>query len=405
MFRQIYYTVFISLCIFCCNKNLTAQTNPNQKASAAYFNSLLNKVKLNKQLKNSSNNSIELLLEAKSIAKQINDSAKMALVHISLADIYYWGTSDYFKCKLELDTLGKHFFNSLSNNQKCKYLSQYGDAIYYDGEYVQSVEYYYRALNYVDNDSIMLARLYHNLGWVYTDLEKYEKGIEFGQKALQVALKTNKGIAHKMEGLVYIYKTAKQYPKALEYQNKLAQFDTSKSQTGFNYYQKSSIYADMKQLDSAMYFGELAIKIAMELHLERQQKMYISQQLDYSLKAKKITVFNNYLPVYEKLALKYDKYYELDATYNSLGEYYIQMKELDKARHYLTLALKLAENYKRDNIENIYKSLSNYYSKVKDYNFAYYYLEKYQIIKDSLFDKEKVKTKKAIDNFHKIFDL
>ena len=111
------------------------------------------------------------------------------------------------------------------------------------------MQYYFKALEHVGTDSVMLARLYHNIGWVYTDLKNYEKGIEFGQKALLIAQKSNGDVRHKLQGLVYIYKTAKQFKKAIEYQNNLLASNTSISEKAFDYYQKMGIYTEMKQTD------------------------------------------------------------------------------------------------------------------------------------------------------------
>ncbi len=379
-----------------------SQTNDSK--SNKQFESLIATAK---QLRKNqlADSSIKILIQAKSLAKFLKDDKKIAQAHLALANTYYWGIADYFKCKKELDTVAQKYFSVLTQKQKCAYLSQYGDAVYYELDYAQSVQYYFKALQYVDTDSVMLARIYHNIGWVYTDLGKYEKGIEFGKKALDVAEKSNGDVNHKLEGLVYIYKTAKQFINALKCQDRLLQMDTSRQQVAFNFYQKSAIYSAMQKHDSALYFCKNAYLIATELNATRWEMMFLSQLLITCIDSEIMKDFESYLSNYEALLVKFDKPYEADEIYTLAGEYYISKKDFKKAKQYLDKSKTLQEQYKREHVEKTYYVLSDWYRENNDFTKAYLYLKKYTDISDSLFLIEKEKYKKTLDNFTKIFDL
>ena len=349
--------------------------------------------------------SIKLYIAAKEVARTISDKHYLAKAHLNLANAYYWTISDYYKCKKELDTVGNNYFPILTEKEKCKYLSQYGDAIYYEDDFIKSVQYYFKALEHVGTDSVMLARLYHNIGWVYTDLKNYEKGIEFGQKALLVAQKANGDVRHKLQGLVYIYKTAKQFDKALEYQNNLLASDTSKSQKAFDYYQKMGIYTEMKQLDSTLFYGEKSIQLSRETNASRTLMMALPEQLTAFIQAKKMEHFNDYLAEYEKLLIQFNKPYDANIIYAQAGNYYLLHNDYTKSKFYLEKAKQLQEEYKLVGIEETYLSLALWHEKKNEFNYAYSYLKKYTTIEDSLMEEERRNSEKTIDNYSKIYDL
>jgi len=349
--------------------------------------------------------SIKLYIAAKEAARNISDKHYLAKAHLNLANGYYWTISDYYKCKKELDTVGNNYFPVLTEKEKCKYLSQYGDVIYYEFDYVKSVQYYFKALEHVGTDSVMLARLYHNIGWVYTDLKNYEKGIEFGQKALLVAQKSNGDVRHKLQGLVYIYKTAKQFKKAIEYQNNLLASDTTKSQKAFNIYQMMGIYNDMKQYDSALYYGEKAIQLSKEANVPRTLLMALPEQLTAFIQANKMGRFDEYLSEYEKLLNQYNKPYDANTIYALAGKYYLFQKDYSKSKLYLQKAKQLQEEYKMVGIEQTYLSLALWHEQKNEFSEAYSYLKKYTTIEDSLMEEERRNSEKTIDNYSKIYDL
>ena len=389
---------------FITSQHIFAQSKADESAIKKY-KELTKQASEIQKAGNLPDSSIKLYIAAKEVARTISDKHYLAKAHINLANGYYWAISDYYKCKKELDTVGTNYFQILTEKEKCKYLSQYGDAIYYEFDYVKSVQYYFKALEHVGTDSIMLARLYHNIGWVYTDLKNYDKGIEFGQKALLVAQKSKGDVRHKLQGLVYIYKTAKQFNKAIEYQNNLLASDTSKSQKAFNVYQMMGIYNEMKKYDSALYYGEQAIQLSREANVPRTMLMALPEQLTAFIQANKMGRFNEYLSEYEKLLRQYNKPYDANTIYALAGKYYLDQKDYAKSKSYLEKAKQLQEEYKMVGIEQTYLSLALWHEKKNEFNQAYSYLKKYTTIEDSLMEEERRNSEKTIDNYSKIYDL
>ncbi len=403
--RTTRFIFFIFLLVsFLANGSLFAQS-ATEEASLKKYKEL---VKRSADLYNQRtvpDSSIKLLVEAKEIARTLSDKKILAQAHLKLANMYYWAISDYYKCKKELDTIAVKYFELLSEKEKCQYLSQYGDAIYYEFDHVGSIQYYFKALKHVGTDSVMLARLYHNIGWVYTDLKKYDKGIEYGQKALLVAQKAKGDVRHKIQGLVYIYQTAKKFDKAIEYQNKLLASDTAQSQLAFSYYQMMGIYNEMKQYDSALFYGEKSIEYSKKANAPRTTMMALNDHLTAAIQAKKMLRFDEYLSQYEKLISQYDKPYDANRIYALAGEYYLVEQDYTKSKFYLEKAKQLQEEYKLVGVEQTYLSLALWHEKRNEYNEAYSYLKKYAGIQDSLLTQVKENTEKTIDNYSKIYDL
>ncbi len=377
----------------------------NEAAVLKTYRELLRKSDELQNEKNLPDSSINVLIAAKNLARTLSDKHILAQTHLKLAHKYYWAIADYYKCKKELDTIAKSYFPVLTEEEKCQYLSRYGDAIYYDSDYVRSVQYYFKALAYVGTDSVMLARLYHNIGWVYTDLKNYDKGIEFGEKALLVAQQSNGDVTHKLQGLVYIYKTAKQFTKALDYQNKLLASDTDNVQAAFNYYRKISIYADMKQYDSALYYGEKGLYYGRKPGDARNLMMLLDVQLTSCIQGKRMQHFDEYLKQYEALLVQYNKPYDANAIYALAGEYYLTQKEYATSKFYLEKAKQLQEQYNLVGVEQTYLNLALWHETKNEHSLAYAYLEKYVCIQDSVLEQERENTQRTMDNYSKIYDL
>jgi serine phosphatase RsbU (regulator of sigma subunit) len=344
----------------------------------------------------------KLLQMAKQRAKEQDDIEKAIKIHFLCADNYYWKIADYYKTRLEIDTLLKNYYQNLSDLQKCVAFSQYGDAIYYDQEYVRSVEYYYKALNFAGNDSNMLARLYHNLGWVYTDLKKYDKGIEFGKKALKIAERSHKNVNKELEGLVYMYMTSGQFKNALLCQERIIETDTSYRSIFFYHYQRSEIYRHWGKIDSALQTGTKALSMAKRANDDRSATMAYASLLEVCINDRYFNKISQYLTDYEKILQKYNSPYEAHLFYRNIGEYYLLKGEDKLAFQFLTKCLNLESKYKLQGIDKTYFLLSRWYEKNSNLQQSHVFLKKYSLIADSLREVEKYDATKAFDDYQKI---
>jgi signal transduction histidine kinase/ActR/RegA family two-component response regulator len=99
-----------------------------------------------------------------------------------------------------------------------------------------------------------------------------------------------------------------------------------------------------------------------------------------------------YLKTAEKLIESQDDL-ESKIMYNSLlGGYYTNKNDFDKSEKYYKTALKFCnENTKElleSNAAEVYDDISRMYAKKKDFSSAYEYMEKYNQLKDKLYEKE-----------------
>lgn len=336
-------------------------------------------------------------------AKNLQDTSLIIKSHFALADNYYWGLSDFPKTKKQLDTIKNLYFENLSNPEKARYYSQSGDVVYFAGEHVRSMENYYKALDFVEADSVLLARLYHNLGWVYADLGKYDKAIYYGQQALYIAELIHGDRVHKMNGLVYIYQTAKMFDKALEYTRKVEQLDPKNP--GYYSYQKAALYIGKGDTLTAISCYEQGIGLARKNNSTR----WLMNNLHYAAKHLILTGRQSlampYFKEYEKLSLKYDKEYEVSALYALLGKSYLDHALYDSSKFYLDKAEKIQLKNHQPEIGKTYKILSDWHLITGKIQNSRGYLVKYIAHSDSLKKEEEKIAAKAKDDILKMYEL
>lgn len=100
----------------------------------------------------------------------------------------------------------------------------------YQGNYQQSMEYYFEALELVKKleDEKVLGDLFNNIGNVYENREDYEQALQYYFQALEVAVKTNNQltISATYNNIALIYDIQGKYEQALDYFLKSLEIDT-----------------------------------------------------------------------------------------------------------------------------------------------------------------------------------
>jgi len=58
---------------------------------------------------------------------------------------------------------------------------------YYSGNYEEAIDFYYKALDLCEqaNDSLLIAKVNHNLGMIYDEMEDYDEAISYFNKSLE----------------------------------------------------------------------------------------------------------------------------------------------------------------------------------------------------------------------------
>lgn len=261
------------------------------------------------------------------------------------------------------------------------------------------------------NDEIGIGDCYLNIGDVYSTLKNYDKAISNYEKSYE------------------LNKKLKKYDTAINALNRIANRNMDKDNFSKSSFDTTNIFKAIKIYENAK---TLSIKssdiqnVVLEnvnladayniLGKKRNNKNYLYQSIDFSLRSLKLSRENNlhsleaisYLnigEVYESMkspskAIHYfeialDKYRSIDDkrwvlnTYNSLGRAYLSLNNYSKASEYSTLGISLAkELHLLVELKNLYEQLSKINFLQKNYQSAYEYHGLYSNYKDSIINEE-----------------
>lgn len=227
----------------------------------------------------------------------------------------------------------------------------------------KSLDYAKKALNkaYEIEDNQLIARSYNLIGLNFEEFSDYKKAVSFYNNGLKYANKTSndtlKGWLHNNLGNLYCFRKV----------------DFKK---GIENYKKALVYSEKIKDSTEIMFSNLNIAAA-----------YFARE--------KYTSGYPYLKNAEPLVNKLD-IMESSLSMNSLyGSYYANRNEFAKAEASFKTALRICENNKVElletNVSELYDDISRFYFKSKDYKNAYLYLDKYDELKDKIYNIERAK--------------
>ncbi len=227
----------------------------------------------------------------------------------------------------------------------------------------KSLDYAKKALNeaYEIEDNQLIARSYNLIGLNFEEFSDYKKAADFYNNGIKYAHKTTndtlKGWLHNNLGNLYCFRKV----------------DFKK---GIENYKKALVYSEKIKDSTEIMFSNLNIAAA---YFAREE--YLSGY--------------PYLKRAEPLVKKLDMM-ESSLSMNSLyGSYYSYRNEFAKAEASFKNALKICENNKVElletNVSELYDDFSRFYFKKKDYKNAYLYLDKYNDLKDKIYNIERIK--------------
>jgi len=344
--------------------------------------------------KNDLENTLNNILEAKAICKNINEKELVIDIYLYLANYYilidkiteveklktdfiYLAESknNYLQIPEFYDKVGKslgtfqkydkaiEFFNEgmeycltndleeqyidllISNSRLYNEIGSYEKAL---TQLLQGLEY--SKLNKIDRKTF---RILNFIGMIYSSFDDHKKAVEYFMQALEVAKQIND-----LELISLIYnnlgdgnKNLKNYDIALEYLYKALKISNDKK-------------------DSLMlYYNEITIS---EILLAMGE---YNEALEYSMD---ILKWAEYQTDFETVVY----------TYNVVGEIYLQLNDLKKAENYLNKAIKIIDSGLTDKSLDLYKNLATLYTKKSDFKTALHFYETYVNIKDSTFSTE-----------------
>ncbi len=267
------------------------------------------------------------------------------------------------------------------------------------GEFDSALNYYHQAVNLdvLRKDTLRIVNRYFNLSNVHNDRGNYSKASELMIKALVLAESKNytKSKANLNNALGLLYYNQKDFDRALPYYHKAKSvYEELEDDYRINIVLNNigSCHADLEQWDSAFFYLRHA------LQLNRQDEE--SKMLDVTLHNMgslhfAMQTFDSaefyFMQAYEMRQNLSDGY-GMAYTGNDLGKLFLSMGRPEKAILYLLEAQEYAETEKNytiliDNID----AMNDYYLMVGDTARAYQALNQWAVLKDSLYNQERVK--------------
>ena len=230
---------------------------------------------------------------------------------------------------------------------------------FYLGNYELAIDIYYQALYLTEEskDSMLIAKVYHNLGMIYDEFEDYDQAIDYFQKSLAYSqsVKNETLIAKTYQNIAISYQNKQDLKTAIEYNKKANEIAVRINDTQI-------------LIDVTNNFGTIAYE---------QKKL--DESYAYYVKA---------LELYQSIK----DFQGVAMAYNNIALVYLDKKDYEASLRYFMKSLNLATELKmNDFIGDIYGNLTVYYEEIKDYKLAFTYYDKYSTIYDSLVGERKTK--------------
>ncbi|NTW25429.1 MAG: sensor histidine kinase [Lentimicrobium sp.] len=289
---------------------------------------------------------------------------------------------------------------------KAKYLPGVGSAHFYIGQalmksdYPKAIEHFEASLEIRTKipDSVGMANNLINLGTLNYQLSNYSKANDYFYRALNLAGQMHndaiKAIA--LNNLSNIHNKLKNYSLSLDYLAQALEIHQKSGNRqkqalvlanfGNTYYEKGDYKQARKSFEQA-----LAIQKEIKGNEEDMLQAYINLGMVFKAEgdtATAATMLKKSLALARKTGNKQAEAVVL----NNLGSLSIK-KDNTESLGLLLESLKTSSNSgDRRMILINYDNLQQYYNNKKDYKMAYSYAEKYQLLKDSIYDEEIAET-------------
>lgn len=231
-----------------------------------------------------------------------------------------------------------------------------GRTYYMQDEYPSALDCFLKALDLYElvNDTKEVASALGNVGLVYSRQKNLPKALEYQLKCLEVEKKNGNlaGVAGTLDHIGTVYKKMHDYGKAIEFYT-----------------------AALKISDSLRHEQNMGVTLHNLASVYEEQEDYV-KALDF---------YNRSLAIKTKM----NNQQGIMATLHNIGVVYSETNRILEALNTLNRSLALANELKsRDYKKYNYYSLSKLYEKAGNLRVALDYRDKYEAIKDSIFNEE-----------------
>jgi two-component system, sensor histidine kinase PdtaS len=308
---------------------------------------------------NNLDSALILMNKALAIAKQNNYESSTCDYTKSIG-IFYYHYPNYYLAIENLKQAQVGYKKRKDTENEADALLHIGLCHHEIGNFNLALDAYYQSLKLFEstNDSLGIGRSLNNLGTSLEALGENQSAINLYKKALHFKRKSND-----IEGVANVYINI------------------------------GNIYMKANEDDSATYYHKLAVQAA---SLLKNKRTYVNSLISL---AKSNYENNNYqaaLNLYEKAKNEFNPYrndYQLAILNNGIAQVYAAQENYIKAIQYLESNIKLAKRIgAKDLLKNAYLLYAEVNFKYGGNSEAYLSLKEYVLLKDSLFDSERLLT-------------
>jgi signal transduction histidine kinase/Flp pilus assembly protein TadD len=315
-----------------------------------------------------------------------------------IAKNYYrnYPDSGIFYAEQALSRSNKLFYlNGLARSNRIIGLAYSGKS-----DYTTALDYLFKALEYAgkSKDYSYYALTLTSIGIVYRKIAEYDKALRYYLNSLRLiriegdpqkisSALNNVGIIYKIIGDTE--EAVKYYTESLEINQRI----DNKRGIAFNLANLGNIYKENNDYINARIYFEKALALFEELDFKNE--------IAHVYNALGIIYMNNkdYISAFEFIRQANNIYSHTEnlsgtaESYLNLGQIYFNQNKYEAARSAINLGLKIAKNVgAKENILNSYFFLSKIDSIQGNFKSALENYQKYTLLNDSIFSKERSKT-------------
>lgn len=227
------------------------------------------------------------------------------------------------------------------------------------GNYVESTNYILQGLVMAEasDDTLSIGRFCNSLGSINLRQDRFEKAKFFYKKALGKFQSKDKklSVAAAFHNIGSAYEGLQKYDSALYFYHKARKLkeDTNASSLGNTLHNLAIVHSQLENTDSSFFYYQLALKFRQSIGDQRG----------------------------------------VASTAVSLAHYYMDEKDVIKAKLFLDRSKEYVDKQTdREALQELNEGFARFYKVSENMDLAYDYLEKFTLMKDSVFNREKLRT-------------
>ena len=272
-----------------------------------------------------------------------------------------------------------------------------GASYWQKGDFEKAKEYHMMNLELARNigDSLQVAHSYIGLGGIMSQLGQYTQAMKYFTMASDLFLEFDNLAGYRVAvgNIGYIQRSLENYDSAIAYFKKSDSLSTlidDDRGRAFATYNLSVAYRHKGMLDSALVYIVNAIDMYEHLGIKKRVSYgYFSKAEIYLVKEE----FSEALKAYQKsleLSTMVDDSVQIGYSSMAVADVYDKLGNQYQSIKYLENAAKVAERMKLDILAmDVHQRLAERYAGNGDMNRAYGNFQKFMVLKDSLYTKEK----------------